>query len=95
MITTQQNIEEAKRATTAYIASQRRARLGTPGAVFTSEDEPDYVELAREQAKRFCEAKAEKRHPVRPIDESDRSAVEGQKAALSFLEKKKRSAIRK
>jgi hypothetical protein len=70
---------------------------GATGATFINEDEPEprHVIEARIRAKEWCEAKNRNVRPVRPQDMSNPSVREGQEAALEWLKRKTKSAIRK
>jgi hypothetical protein len=86
---------EAARLIRASSANGQSPRWGSSGAIFTSEDEPDYIHAAREQARRYCEERNKNLKPARQIAEVDENARAGKMSALEFLERRKRSAIRK
>jgi hypothetical protein len=109
MTSTQESIAEAKRALNEYLRRERDASLSRPvcaGATFQTEGGSDtpsnngddlgrIVNEARESARRYAESKAKNTRPVRQVDETNASAVEGRDSALAFIEKRRRSVIRK
>jgi hypothetical protein len=108
MLTTLETIAEAKRALDEYLRRERYAplaRQGTPQRTFAAEggldtdfdtgDNLGQISEARESARRYVESKHNHNRPVRQIDENNQAAIEGRDSALAYIEKRKRSGIRK
>ena len=103
MKSTPESIMEAQRALAQYMEEERQSRQCAPvdaGAKFDVEDEaqhsPDFRErMARVQAEEYVKARNQNLRPLRQIDQSDENAREGRESALAFLERRRRSAIRK
>jgi hypothetical protein len=109
MLTTPESVAEAKRALNEYLRHSRHASLtreNRAGATFRTEGglDTDFVtgtdlgpilDEAREAARRYAESKSKNVRPLRQIDESNKAAVEGRDSALAFIERRRRSIIRK
>ena len=108
METTPKNIAEAKRALDEYLRRERhvaQVRQNRSGATFQAEggsdtsfdkgDDWGRITEARASALRYIALRSKGIRPVRQIDESNQPAVEGRDSALAFIEKRKRSVIRK
>lgn len=104
MKSTPESIMEAQRALAQYMEEERQSRRCAPvdaGAKFDVEDEaqhsPDSPEQirAQEEAQEYAKARNQNLRPIRQIDESNPAAIEGRDSALAFLERRRRSAIRK
>lgn len=106
MRSTSETIHEAQRALARYMESERlrqqrehRARLVTldAGASFSVEDEAQHSpdDSAQRAAAEYAKARNQNLRPLRPIDETDENAREGRDSALAYLERRRRSVIRK
>jgi hypothetical protein len=71
--------------------------LRTAASAFSEMEESQeaYVEEARQRARDYCEARNKNLRPVRPVDPNNQSALEGQCAALEYVERRRRSVIPK
>ena len=102
MKSTPETIREAQRALAQYMESERRRQRGRDAldgsrATFHGEDEaqhgPDSPE--RVQAQEYAKARNQNLRPLRSINEMDENARAGRDAALAYLERRKRSVIRR
>ena len=89
-----------------YIEQQRKQRqkqasdnlldaLRTAASAFSDDSEGSYIEEAQERAREYCAARNKNLRPVRVVDPGNEAAVEGQRSALAFVERRRRSVIRK
>jgi hypothetical protein len=90
-------LHDAARIIKEKVLSSHSGRWGCSGAVFTVEDkaEPDFVTEARLKTQEWCAAKKRNVRPVRQQDLSNPSVAEGREAALDWLRRKAKSAIKK
>jgi hypothetical protein len=109
MESTEQNIQEARIATEAYIEAQRRAHLGLPGAVFHAPaisfdggkeefaqgERDDYVERAKLDAEEYCRARRQRLRPMRRKVSETPEEREAIEQALRYIEAKKKSVIKR
>jgi hypothetical protein len=58
------------------------------------DDWGQFLDEARESARRYLEQKAMNTRPVRPVDETSPAAVEGRIQALSWLKRRDRSRLK-
>lgn len=105
MKSTPQTIREAQRALAQYIEMERqrqqqgqrvhRSKSDT-GAKFDTEDDSQHVpESPTQWAADYAKARNQNLRPLRQIDERDEAARDGRNSALAFLERRRRSVIRK
>ena len=105
---TPETVAEAKRALSEFMQRSRQARetgdtsILLPvdaGASFTVEDKAQHISsVSSDPAQRaadYAKARNQNLRPLRQIDETDENACEGRDSALAFLEKRRRSLIRK
>lgn len=104
-MTAEDYLQEALTHQAAWMADQRRkdsfavedAAVGggtiKPPSIPDATTEQD-IQQARESARAWCEARNANLRPVRPIDPDDPFAVEGQKSALDFVQRRRLSKIR-
>lgn len=105
MSSTPETIAEAKRALNEYLRHAAQMHQGSPQRDFRTEggsdtdfdngDDLGQIPAARESARRYVESRSNGVRPVRQIDETNQVAVQGRDSALAFIEKRKRSVIRK
>jgi len=98
MKTTLENIAEARRAVAQYLEFQRqRGARDDAGDVLDIEAKPKHhFDIdAQKRAAEWADAKNKNLRPLRQIYETDENARAGRDSALSFIEKRKRSVIRK
>ena len=109
IISTPETIAEAKRALKEFMERSRHAPQSPPdstGATYepkggtdmdieTDDNIKPHLQDAQSSAKQCCSARKKNRRPLRQIDETDENARAGRDSALSFLEKRRRSVIRK
>lgn len=109
IISTPETIAEAKRALNEFLERSRHEPQSPPdstGAISNTKGSTDmdvaiddnfepHTQDAQSSAKHYCSAMAKNLRPLRQIDETDENAREGRDSALSFLEKRRRSVIRK
>lgn len=108
MKSTPDTIREAKRALAQYLESERlrqqekgRAQFATfdAGAISHIEDDAQQglepPESPAQRAAEYAKARNQNLRPLRQVDESDENARAGRESALAFLERRRRSAIRK
>ena len=98
---TPETIREAKRALAKFMELERAKRHSRSvpadaGAAFSGEDEAQQAHTERARlAAEYAKARNQNFRPLRQFDESNESAREGREAALAYLEKRRRSVIRK
>ena len=109
IISTPETIAEAKRALNEFLERSRRApqsppdsteaifntRGGTDMAIATDDNFEPHLQDAQNSAKQYGAVRGKNIRPLRKIDETDENARAGRDSALSFLEKRRRSVIRK
>jgi hypothetical protein len=109
IISTPETIAEAKRALNEFLERSRRAPQSLPdstGAISNAKGSTDmdiatddnielHLQDAQCSARQYCAAREKNLRPLRQIDETDENARAGRDSALSFLEKRRRSVIRK
>lgn len=100
MKTTKENIAEARRAIALYLESQRESQRGArddAGATFIDEAEPEHaLDIdAQKRAAEWATARNKNLRPSRDMDETNENVRDGRDSALSYLEKRRRSVIRK
>lgn len=109
VVSTPETIAEAKRFLKEFLERSRRAPQSPPdstGASFqmkggtdmdiaTDDNIEPQLQDAQSSAKQYCAAMAKNVRPLRQINETDENARAGRDSALSFIEKRKRSVIRK
>ena len=89
-----------------YIEQQRKQKqkqasdnlldaLRTAASAFSDDNEQDYIEEARQRAHEYAQARNKNLRPVRVVDANNEAAVAGQRSALEFVERRRRSVIRK
>jgi hypothetical protein len=81
------NTEAAKRILENFAEDDTGPDSNNAGA----SDYSDAIASAQE----YCLARNKNLRPVRPIDPNNEAAVEGQRSALSWLERRRLSVIRK
>lgn len=107
MKSTPETIQEAKRALARYMEAERRRQQGkgraqfatfAAGAISHVEDDaqhgPETPESLEQRAADYAKARNQNLRPLRQIDD-DENAREGRDSALAFLERRRRSIIRK
>lgn len=99
MKSTPDTIREAQRALAQFLSSERQrsqsATVGS-GASFTIEDAAQHgPDSPAQRAADYAKARNQNLRPPRQIDETDENARNGRDSALAFLEKRRRSVIRK
>jgi hypothetical protein len=100
MKTTPDNIAEARRVVAQYLESQRERQRGArddDGDVLDVEAEhKHHFDIdAQKRAAEWADAKNRNLRPLRQMNETNENARAGRDSALSFIEKRKRSVIRK
>lgn len=109
IISTPETIAEAKRALKEFMERNRSAPQLPPdstGAISHTKGSTDmdiatddnfepHLQDAQNSAKQYCAARGKNIRPLRKVDETDENARAGRDSALSFLEKRRRSVIRK
>jgi predicted DsbA family dithiol-disulfide isomerase len=101
MKSTPQTIREAQHALAQFLESERerQSRQSAPadaGASFTVEDEAQHTPtVPAQRAADYAKARNKNHRPLRQMDEADENAREGRDSALAFLERRRRSVIRK
>lgn len=103
MKSTPETIREARLALARYMEAERRqrkhrAQLATfdAGACFSVEDEAQHgPDSPAQRAAEYAEARNQNLRPLRQINETDENARDGRDSALAYLERRKRSVIRK
>lgn len=101
MKSTPETIREAQHALAQYLEAERertrrpiaqsdsRGRFGVEDKAQNSPDSPT------QRAAEYAKARNRNLRPLRQIKESDENAREGRDSALAYLERRRRSAIRK
>ena len=103
MKSTPETIREAQRALAQYMKSERRRQSHRDApddseASFTIEDDAQRgPDSPAQRAREYAKARNRNLRPLRQIDETDEDedARAGRDSALAFLEKRRRSVIRK
>jgi hypothetical protein len=105
MKSTPETILEAQRALARYMESERLRQQGElraqqvmlgAGASFNVEDGAQHVpESPRQRATDYAKARNQNLRPMRQMDETDENARAGRDSALAYLERRRRSAVRK
>lgn len=105
MKSTPETIREAQLALARYMEGVRRREQGgkraplDAGAPFSVEDDaqhgPEPPETPAQRAAEYAKARNRNLRPLRQIDERDENAREGRDSALAYLERRRRSVIRK
>lgn len=106
MKSTPETILEAQSALARYIETERlrqqrekHARFATfdAGARFSVEDDAQHGPETPEQraAAEYAKARNQNLRPLRQLDETDENAREGRESALAYLERRRRSVVRK
>src|ERR1700749_2717281 len=105
MKSTPETIREARAALAQYIEAERlrqqreqRAQCAPldAGASFNVEDEAQHVlDSSTQRAADYAKARNQNLRPLRQIDETDENVREGRDSALAYLERRRRSVIRK
>jgi phospholipase/lecithinase/hemolysin len=108
MESTPETIREAQRALAQYMETERRRQhrrdaLGDAGAAFSVEDGSQHAHKApaqrdgspEQRASDYAKTRNQNLRPLRQIDESDENARDGRDSALAYLERRRRSVIRK
>lgn len=103
---TDQYTQDAERALAQFMETQRQKRVASeilstafrdgeidPGAISGSEADADYQD-AKEGAREYAQARNSNAR-VRHYNEQNESARAGVKSALSWLDRKRKSAIKK
>lgn len=105
MKSTPETILEAQRALARYMESERLRQQGEPhaqqvmldaGASFSGEDEAQHgSDSPAQRAADYAKSRNQNLRPLRQIDETDENARDGRESALAYLERRRRSIIRK
>jgi hypothetical protein len=105
MESTPESIKEAQRALAQYMEMERRRQQQgeyvhrseiEAGASFHVEDEAQHVpDSPTQHAADYAKARNQNLRPLRQLDETDENAREGRDSALAYLERRRRSVIRK
>lgn len=109
MNSTPETIREAQRALARFLEDERQrrrsqdaradaiSRPNSPRASFSVEDDAQHRPDSPVQcvAVEYAKARNENLRPLRQVDETDENASEGRDSALAYLERRRRSVIRK
>lgn len=103
MRSTPETISQAQRALARYMDAERQQREHRAqfvpvdaGARFSVEDEAQHVpDSPTQRAAEYAKARNHNLRPLRQIDEKDENAREGRDSAIAYLERRRRSAVRK
>lgn len=108
MKSTPETIMEAQRALARYMESERQrqchrsTQIGSPTS-FSTEDDAQHgpepltqMETSPTQrAAEYAKARNQNLRPLRQIDEADENARDGRDSALAYLERRRRSVLRR
>lgn len=105
MKSTPETIREAQTALARYIESERERQQGKGCAQHAPVDSPASFNVENEaqhgpdspkqRAAEYAKARNQNLRPMRQVDEGDENAREGRDSALAYLERRRRSAVRK
>lgn len=96
--------EEGRAALREYLKREREKKrasqdllelLKSAASAFADNTSQQDIEDARQRAREYCEARNKNLRPVRVVDPTNEAAVEGQRSALEFVERRRLSKIRK
>jgi hypothetical protein len=89
--------DEAERVLSEFLGRALRDGTVDPQRVYSVEDESEHstTSQGRTQAHDYAKARNQNLKPLRQINEADENAREGRDSALAFLEKRRRSVVRR